>query len=471
MQLQDIIKTYVAQTENILKDGQPALWKTVAHVNQVQNFQAIGGLFADCGIEAQITNLTFNPIATLANMIPVFPSVYERVKFGYISDIANPTGALPIAPCDDSQIIGDVAACFAEFSFGRISFQTKTAELDSLILKANRGVRDDLYLVGAIRGTSAFISNEQASDRDFVGRSAIRRQIQLLGRSIQREVIFQFWYGDPTNLALNTASGGAKQFWGLNLLIANDYGTPAKPFVTGTNCSRLNSDIKTLPVGCFTQGTQDLYNYMSTMEATLYNRAALQGLLPVRTVIVMNHIMWQGVVEALPLQQLAFQANAIPTGSGVSGIINMDGALSASFIREQMNRTMQLSLNGRTYDVVLDSAIAVVTAGVAPTITHTSTIYFVPLTVAGESVLYWLHRDYSAFSELLAEIPGTMDIRGWTDRLSGGGALYHYAIEYIKRCFLIDVKVELALILRTPQLAGAIQNATYCRIQQLETYN
>ena len=134
---------------------------------------------------------------------------------------------------------------------------------------------------------------------------------------------------------------------------------------------------------------------------------------------------------------------------------------------------MSIPVNGRNYPVILDSGIPVVEDIVtnAPDVDYTSTIYFVPLSVANEPTLYWVHKDYSQFDEMLQPIPGTMDMRGWTDRLNGGGALYHYAIRYNKRCFDIDVKTELGLVFTAPFLSGRIDGVTYRRIQTIDIWS
>lgn len=468
--LDNFLESYKQQTLKVFNMS-PLVQKALGSTNEMQVFQAEGGLFADCAIEAQITNVTFNPIASLANMIPVIPTVSQKLKFAFLTDIANPSGTLPATPCSDSQTIGDVSACFAEFSLGRLSYQTKTGEMDDLLNVAHRGIRNDLYLVGNIRGVSAPISIAQQSDRDFVSRAAVRRQISLLGRAIQNEVIKSFWTGDPTNGAANTVGGGRKQFWGLDSLIANDYAS--KTFVDGDNCAKLNADVKTFTTGAFNIGTQALYQTLSTLESTIYNKALLTGLLPFEAAIVMNPVMWQGVVEALPLQMLSSFTAGVTGSVNLQIELNSGSDMSVAFMRQQLQNTMSIPVNGRNYPVILDSGIPVVEDAVtnAPDVDYTSTIYFVPLSVANEPTLYWVHKDYSQFDEMLQPIPGTMDMRGWTDRLNGGGALYHYAIRYNKRCFDIDVKTELGLVFTAPFLSGRIDGVTYRRIQTIDIWS
>lgn len=430
--------------------------------NAAALFYSAGGFFVDCALEAPIINTTLNPLYTLANMIPVVPTSDRKVTYGYMTSISANVGDYPDYVCDTSPTVGDPAFCKAEYELGRISYQTKTLELDALLEKANRGVREDFYLVGNIRGVSANPTMTQLRDRDFVQRSAVRRQLMILGRAFQNDVINQFWNGDPTNATMNTTHGGRKEFWGLNSLVANDYGS--KTFVSGTNCASLNSYIDTFS-GTVGDGTANLYAKLQSMENVLYQRAAMQGLLPVDWVIVMHPITWSEVLKYLPCEMMGDSCvrpgydPTVESGNVIS--ISANDGMSQVFLRNQMANTMMLPINGRTYQVVLDSGITIdetaYAAGppVVP-LSYTAPIFMIPLRVAGESVLFWRYKDYSLLESQLSPIPGSQtDMRGWSD-----SGRYHFIIEHSRRCFLVDGKTELGLVFNAPQLAGRIDDVT-----------
>lgn len=463
MLLQDMLKTYNQQAAALFASNASRPWainKEVALENEAGLFYSDEGFFTDCALEAPIGNATINPLYSLANMIPVFPTNDRKVSYGFLTSIDGITGDYPDAVCDPSPTVGDPSFCKAEFELGRISFQTKTLELDALLEKAHRGVREDFYLVGQVRGQSAIPTMEQLRDADFVRRAAVRRQLMLVVREFQRELIRLFWTGDPTNGATNTAGRGRAEFWGMSHLIADDYDD--KDFVSGADCEALNSDVKTFgaTVG---SGEKSLFAYMQEMEDTLYQRAALMGLLPYESVIAMHPTTWSQVVKYLPCEMMG--DSCVRPGydpeisSGNTIVIGPSNDMSQVFLRNQMMNTMMIELNGRSYRVVLDHGIPLVKT--TNPVTYTGSIYFVPLRVAGEVTLFWRHKDYRTASVQLSPLPGSAtDMLGWSD-----SGRYHWVVEHVRRCFLVDGKVEPALTFTAPHLAGRIDGVTVSPLQ------
>lgn len=437
------------------------LKKDVGNTNDAQLLYIDGGLFTDCCLSRPVLNLTLNPTRSLGNMIPVVRRNTQKSKYAFLTDIAEPTGALAAEPCDDPQQVGDIAACFLELEKGRQSFMSKTLELDAIIRRLCEGITTDLYLVGDVRGVSARVPTSASGNLSLVAGGAVRRQMQLIGRALQRSTLKQFWSGDPTNGALNT--NGSKQFWGLDFLIADDYGTAAKPFVTGTQCEKLNSDIKDFDscIGAANATTGiGLYGYMQELEDTLFNKASYHGYSSVEWVWVMHPTLWSAIVKYLPCELLDGSCSTVPNNSPGIGQIVSDG-VSIAALRNQLTRTMSLDVNGRNYRVVLDDALPVtVTAG--PPVTHTGSIYFVPLSVEGEPVLFWESANYSELTQALAPIPGGLGgMLGWSD-----SGLFLWAVENRNYCFNIRVKDEIALYFIAPHLAGKVQNVSACNLQE-----
>ena len=462
----DALKEYRKQTAVHMSGNNPYVQNKdipgLAAQNEAQLFYTTGGIFADCELQPPIMNVTIQPVNTLANMIPVMFDNSQVMKFGYITEISEGDTDFPETPCDDEPTPGDVAACYATCEHGRYSAGTKTLELDAIIRKAHRGVRDDLYLLGSVRGVSAIASAAQINDQDFVKRAVVRRQISLVGRKLQRSLAKAFWVGDPTDPAQNSGGGGRKAFMGLDLQIANDYGA-GHPGVTGTNCVALNSDIKNFPhcVNGADSSGRNIYDYLKALEFTLWNRANGMGLLPVVTAIVMRSEMWYALLQVLPCQIMGTGCGGVNpvTGQGVT-VVSNDG--STAIMRDNMAQSMSLSLNGRNYSVVIDDFIPTVAIATPGGFEYTSTIYFVPLTVAGESVLRWVLVDYNEISPALAGLPGdfAQQVGGHSD-----GGRFHWALTWLKRCFNVSVKIEPCLHLLAPQLAGRIDNVRACLLQ------
>jgi hypothetical protein len=471
MNINDLVEAYSEQTAQAF-GAQSRLYKSeglgsgVNPASMVHLPYATGGIFADCALEASVLNLLIQPIYSMANLIPVVPDNNDKIKYGFLSSISNATGDYPSAPCDPSPTVGDINAAYAEFYPGRVSYKTKTMELDQLIRRAHAGVREDLYLVGSVRGVSAAPTMQQLSDPQFISRAAVRRQMQLVMRQMQMDLIHQFWSGNPTDNAVNTAGGGRKEFWGLNNLIANDYGS--KSFITGTNKTLLNSVVLDFQEGSQTGvigGGDSIFAYLQEAEDVTYQRAAMMGLLPTEWNWVMHPITWSELVKWLPCEMLTdscgypAQANSL-VGAGISLNVAADNGMGIQALRQQLMNSMSLTLNGRTHRVILDSGVPVVQGDdgeVTPTLIaeYAASIYLVPVNVAGESVLEWRHRDYRSFEEVLSAIPSSADVglRGWTD-----GGRFHSIVERRMRCFEIDTKAEFGLVFRAPHLAARIDN-------------
>lgn len=435
-------------------------------VNDAQLLYVEGGLFSDCCLERPVMNLTLNPQRSLANMIPVVRRNTQVTKYAYLTDIADPNGALPEFPCDDPPQVGDIDACFMETRKGRISLMTKTLEMDAIIDRYCQGMTTDLYLVGDVRGVSAGIASGMQGNLALMADMAVRRQFQLVARGLQRKLLQMFWTGDPTNAAVNTTGGGERQFWGLEHLIAEDY--DAKPFVDGNGCEKLNSDIKDFEGTCVgaanpTTGV-GLYEYMQELEDTLYNRASLYGYSSVEWVWVMHPTIWSAIVKYLPCEMLSGSCHAPLAGAGVldGSPVSIDvSGMGIATLRQNLQSSMRLDVNGRTYRVILDDSIPL-TRQAGPPAQHTGDIYFIPLTVEGQNVLFWDTKDYRALSQALAPVPGGLGgMHGWSD-----GGMFLSTVSHRNYCFSVTTKIEPGLVFTAPHLAGRIQNVVACNLQQ-----
>lgn len=466
-----LLKSYNDQIRNVFipkgvsnpEDWDIPLRKDLANTNEAQLLYVNGGLFSDCCLERPVMNVTLTPMRSLANRIPVFMRNTQRSTYALLTGIDEPTGSLPENPCDNSPQGCNFSACYIDTAKGRMSFETCTLEMDAIIEKLCRGVHDDLFFIGNVRGVSDLIPNGILENSALIAQGAVRRQIQLLGRYLQREVLRQFWTGDPTNPALNTAGGGARQFWGLDFLIADDY--DRKPFVRGDGCDQLNSDVKDFENTCI--GGRDangfgIYSYMQAMEDTLFNRAALHGYSNVEWVWVMHPIAWSELVKTLPCEMLS-DSCAAPLYVGppaVPGVTVVSNDMGQVALRQELQSTMRIPVNGRTYQVILDDSAPLVNNGGTPP-TYTTSIYFVPLVVDGQPVLFWDSKDYRVLEQELSPVPGGLGgLHGWTD---GGTRLL--TVEHRKTCFHIWGKAELSLILLSPYLAGRIDNVNICPLQ------
>ena len=471
-----VLKSYNDQVRSVFvpagvqdPDYFDVLKKAVGNTNAAQLLYVDGGLFANCMLERPVMNITITPKRALGNRIPVIRRNTQKSMYGFLTDIAEPSGSLPSYPCDDPQKVGNISAAFIEVSKGRVSLGSQTLEMDKIIQRVHAGITGDLYLVGDVRGVSAGLPEGMTENLSLMAQAATRRQFQLIARGLQNEVMKQFWAGDPTNVTLNTANGGAKQFWGLEFLVADDYDSGTKAGVTGTNLDALNSDIKDFESTCIGAANANtgfgLYGYMTELEDTLTQRASLYGYTNVEWVWVMHPTHWAALVKYLPCEMLgdgcgtALAGGATAMSTGVSVVVNDMGIAT---IRQQLQSSMRLSVNGRSYPVILDDSMPVAQAGSAAPYTTVGDIYFLPLSVEGQPVLFWDSADYRAVAPALEPIPGGLGgLHGWHD-----GGIKLSTARHNGFCFDIISKMELGLVFIAPHLAGKIENVAACNLQQ-----
>jgi len=104
MNFEELIKQYNEQTR--LMYAPPALQAVLKNdasnvTNQAQLLYINGGLFADCDLDRPVFNTTLTPFRSIANMIPVRPSNFQKTTWAFITDLGDiPVGALPVNPCD-----------------------------------------------------------------------------------------------------------------------------------------------------------------------------------------------------------------------------------------------------------------------------------------------------------------------------------------------------------------------------------
>jgi hypothetical protein len=189
------------------------------------------------------------------------------------------------------------------------------------------------------------------------------------------------------------------------------------------------------------------------------------GLLPASWVWVMRPELWQVLTEVWPCQyNTAKCANSV-IGSGSRVVI--DGRENIAQ-RDSMRTGMTIEVNGRRYPVVVDDGIfesnstnnANLAAG-----QYASSIYFLPLQITGNFPV--TYREYVDYRDPIANANVAL-LRGMQDFWTDGG-LFTWAIESQKWCYKLALKTEQRIILRTPQLAGKIQNARYEPLQHLRS--
>jgi hypothetical protein len=266
--------------------------------------------------------------------------------------------------------------------------------------------------------------------------------------SLYRLLNRQLWRGNPAN---NTAGGGYMEMTGLSVLVATGY----KDAQTGTSLPSIDSQlmnfgsksINTAPNGdAIVNTVAYLMNYLSQL-------ASSTGVDPVRWVIVLRRELFFELTKVWPC---AYMTTGCQVATGSTQFIDATQQIA---MRDDMRAGKYLMVNGDRYDVVIDDGIPMDTNTTSSAVASgcvRSDIYVLPMSiVGGRSTLYLEYFDFNnpSISDALS---GSNMILG---RVEGAFLTVPRQTNF---CVTWQTKIEPRLVLRTPWLAGRIQNVVCC---------
>jgi hypothetical protein len=433
------LKEALSSKDNGLHTKTPASFQTATPLH------GSGGIFSTSGLERDVITAHVRPRG-LAGTLPLIPSVSEDPRFATLTGYTDVVGAEPTNACDDAPA-GYVKGCNLTARFGLVRRDTQTIEMDKVMLKLNRGDFTDLVLRGRVLG----LTNLEPSGMNESQILDVVTMSEMVNTAVQTERVLnrQFWQG---TVAI------ANEFPGLDAQIA----TGQIDADTATACPALDSDVKNYNYATLSASIVD---YMSQLEWYLKYNAQSMGLDPVQWAWVVRPDLWYELTAIWPC---AYNTTRCSPAAAQNSTVFIDGRENTAE-RDAMRNGMYIDVNGTRYPVVVDTGIyeqnnandANVGAG-----QYASSIYMVPLSIGGGfPVLYREYVDYRAAQPDVSLLRGKEDFF-WTD-----GGVYSWAIEQIKWCYKLALKTEQRVILRTPHLAGRIDNVLYSPLQHLRDPN
>lgn len=436
----------------------------------------------DCNILNPLINAVVQPTgSSVFNLVPVtgdMPVDDGAVKTGFfVRHTLTDSGTDANEVCDNGvQAETSNDLCTMRWRLGRKTYTTKTGELEDLVQRAcfDTGVfRNNFFYVGEtgysqVRGFSDMPpSLERQRDNQIIYEAGVRKQLHDIGESLQKYLIDKFWYGDPNN---NTAGGGTKEFWGLDYLVRDTWGTdgaglPGADLVcsTGTqaDASVLNAftwdgDTDLAPETEAIIGENfSIYRMLREWEMNYFARAEGQGLVPYSTILVMPQIIWDGIARAWPLEEIMYAdlPNQFTNTTANLNVGNIQDAI-VQRIRE-LNLDGALEINGRKYPIFIDDNIVIQQPLLEP-LTYVSTMYALPLTVRGIPAMQIAHFDYSKIGTPFTEISPlsfNQTFAQWTD-----GGRFGLNVNVKNSCFEVNVKTQPTLMLHFPHMTARFDN-------------
>lgn len=420
-----------------------------------------GGLFGVRGLEREVISTHTQITGSLGEVIPIRSSNDIHPLFPYITGFLRSDTQEKNNVCDDPEEANHFKTCIQTTQFGRKEFKTRQAEINHIGQRINRGEFMDLQVVNG-----PLVDQMAGLMSGFFGlrnQTAILAGREMVSRLVEVGVAYQRWFcptvytGNPGN---NSAGGGYKEFPGLDLLISRT----KIDALTGTACPSLYSDVKDFGYRQVSSTTDpDIVRTLTTMFRILNRKAEQQNLAPVDIRIVMREPLFYELTRVWPCQ---YNTDGCSVGQSNTQEVNMNENVR---FRDDMRNNKYLLIDGRRVPVITDDCIMEdnrADNAAIPIGGFSSDIYMVPFSARGGTIqtLYWQYYDYRN-----DVIPGASDVRAaptffWSDNgvfLWGLKAPDNWCVEVIS-------KTEPRLILRTPQLAGRLQNVVYVPLQHTD---
>ncbi len=406
-----------------------------------------GGIFGVYGVERDVFSTRVRPTGLL-EVLPAYPSVYMTPLFEFITGFLADTGTEPDEPCESCVKAGLKKGCTQVAQFGRYCRETKELQFDRLMQRRDRSEPTDLRLLN-----TPFVGNNLtpgiSNQNPFASETA--QALLELGVSFENLLSKQVWVGNPAN----DSGTGYAEFPGLDILI----GTGKVDALTNTACPSLDSDVKDFAYQDVCSGANpSIVETMAYLYRYCSKNARSMGMEPVDFRWAMREELFYELTSCWPCSYLSFRCTSL--SNDVTGQIDAGDAVA---MRDAMREGRYLIVDGKRIPVVLDDGIAEDTntnnANLAAG-EFASDIYLLPFSVLGNfSTLYLEYLDFGqgASDQQLARLSNDI---WWTD-----AGKFLWAKSILNWCYTLKALIRPRIILRTPHLAGRIQNVKYVPLQ------
>jgi len=433
-----------ALTELIGKEGNGLHTKAPANFATNTPLHGPGGIWAGAGLERDVVSAHVRP-SGIDEVLPILPTVFTSPLFGALTGFTAAGDTQPAYACADAEA-AYVKGCNLTAKFGLFRIDSQTIDMDDVMLRLHRGDFTDLNLHGQVLGLTNL--NPSDTNQSDILNLVSASEMVTMGVNTERHLNKQLWQG---SVALN-------QFPGLDSQIA----TGQVDAETGQACPALDSDVKDFAYDEIGGNGRSIVEYLGMLEFYLNHNARTMGLDPVQWVVVMRPELW---FELSAIWPCAYNTNRCANSVvGGQSRVFIDGRENVAE-RDRMRTSKTIDINGNTYRVITDTGIFennnVNNANLLPG-EYASSIYFVPLTITGGMpVTYREYLDYRQAQRDLAFTNGQLNA-WWTDN-----GMFAWALTQEKWCYKFHLKTQQRVVLRTPHLAGRIDNVKYVPLQHL----
>lgn len=410
------------------------------------------GLLSFPGVDPDVYTAMLGNIG-MVNMLLTKASVFANPVFTTITGVQDDEAvAEPSTACAAPPSAGLKKACTVRAPFGRYARQTREIDITRIGMFNDMADPNYLRLVNnPIQPGGLF--NTGAGDTTTPGdllTNEITQKFWELAVGLNRLLGPQLFRGNPAN---NLGTGYA-EITGFDTLINTGY----EDLTSGTTCPSMDSDIKNFACANVATNADALIRALSYMYRYVKDKAFRQNMLPVQWVLAMRPELFFEISAVWPCAYMSYMCN---TSGSTTTVSQINGADMVA-LRDDIRTNSYLIINGDKIPVVQDDGIAEIDGGNATTPPapgcFCSDIYLIPLSVmGGRAVTYLEYMDWNApgaARDALAK-QGLFTIQGpWIVIPS-----------QLRNCMLWEAIIEPRLVMRTPWLAGRLQNVAYCPLQ------
>jgi hypothetical protein len=412
-----------------------------------------GGRLTFPGVDPIIFNAMMGSESILSQF-PTSPSLYTDPTYYTLTGVTGDTGSEKEAVCDNAPEAGLMKACLTHSVFGRYERATQQLEINRLGQRIDRADPIDLRLIGSPLDQAGFFNSgpqDPATPGDLLV-NEVSRKFWERNVSMYRLLSRQLWTGNPTN---NSGGGGYKELTSLPLLINTGY-VDAE---TGVACPAVDSYVATFGSNRIDAVGSQIVAAITNVVHQLKHRSYRAGLGPVRWVIAMRHTLFYELTAIWPCSYLSFRCATSPgmiENTQMRGVIDAQDAVR---FRDEMRAGKYLLIDGERFEVVTDDGIPELngnnSGGAFPAGCFRSDIFFIPMSVAGQAVTFLEYFQYQNPS--IQDALGNMIL----GRIEGPWITWP---RQVNLCIQWQSKIEPRLVLRTPWLAGRLDNVVYCPV-------
>jgi len=405
-----------------------------------------GGSLSYPGVDPLVFSAEVGNMGIIGEL-PTKASVESNPIFEILTGFRDRNGTEKNGVCDDAPTAG-----FAKFGkitsvFGRYENATPELELNRIGLRVNRGDPMDLRLFNSPIATSGLFAQGPGDPTSVAAilQSEIAMKFKELGTAFHRQLSDQVWTGNPGN---NTGGGGYKELTSFPLLVNDGY-IDAE---TGVPLPSVDSTIVNYNSGRIDLDGTRIVHFMTYLYHVKKDRAMRAGMPTVRWVYAMRPELFWEMTNVWPCAYLTYQCQV--TGNQR---VNINAADQIA-LRDAMRAGSYLLVNGDRVEVIQDDGIPFDSNTTAQGVTpgcFRSNIYLIPMSAGTQAVTFLEYMDYQN-GDIQRALEGTNLILAKVE-----GAFLTWPRQ-TNQCVQWQSKIEPRLVMRTPWLAGRIDNIQYC---------